>query len=47
MTTSAWVLMISVWTIIIGTTLYCFTKLLSSDRQLDIDTEEGPDQDSI
>jgi hypothetical protein len=37
--------MISVWTIIIGSTLYCFAKLLSSDRQLD--TEEGLDQDPI
>ena len=45
MTTSAWVFMISVWTVVISSTLYCFTKLLSSDRQLD--TEEGLDQDSI
>ena len=45
MTTSAWVFMISVWAIVISSTLYSFAKLLSSDQQLD--TEERPDQGSI
>ena len=45
MTTSAWVFMISVWAITIGSTLYCFTKLLSSNKQLD--AEEGPARETI
>ena len=46
MTTSAWVFMISVWSIIIGSTLYCFMKLLSSDRQLDTEVGQEPDQNT-
>jgi hypothetical protein len=33
MTTSALVLMVSVWAVILGNTGYCFYKLLTSDRQ--------------
>ncbi len=47
MTTSAWVLMLSVWTIIIGSTLYCFAKLLSSNQQLDSEVGQEPDQGTI
>ena len=46
MTTSAWVFMISIWTLIILSTLYCFAKLLSSDQQLDSDVGQEPDQNS-
>jgi hypothetical protein len=35
MTPSAWAFMLAVWGVIIGSTLYCFWKLLSSERQLD------------
>lgn len=42
MTLSAWVFMLSAWTVIIGSVSYCFWKLLTSDRQLD-----GPDPDSL
>jgi hypothetical protein len=35
MTTSAWVFMLAVWAVIIGNTVYCFWKLLSSERRLD------------
>jgi len=37
MTGSAWVFMLSVWAIVIGCTVYCFKKLLSSERRLDDD----------
>ena len=35
MTTEAWVFMLAVWAIIIGNTVYCFWKLLTSERRLD------------
>ena len=44
MTTSAWVFMISIWTFVILSTLYCFAKLLSSDQQLDTDVSQETDQ---
>jgi len=34
MTSNAWVFMIASWAIIISATLYCFYKLLTSDKQL-------------
>jgi hypothetical protein len=33
MTTSAWILMLSVWSVILAITGYCFYKLLTSERQ--------------
>jgi hypothetical protein len=35
MTTSAWIFMLAVWAMIIGCTVYCFAKLLGSERRLD------------
>jgi hypothetical protein len=35
MTLSAWVFMLSVWSVILVMTGYCFFKLLTSARQLD------------
>lgn len=40
MTTNAWVFMISVWSIVIVATVYCFAKLLSKNHLMDYD-EEG------
>lgn len=37
MSSSAWVFMVAVWAIVIGNTLYCFRKLLTSQRRLDGD----------
>ncbi len=37
MTTEAWVFMLAVWTLVIGSTAYCFKKLLGSSRRLDDD----------
>ena len=37
MTTSAWVFMLAIWSVIISFTLYCFWKLLGSPRKLDGD----------
>jgi hypothetical protein len=37
MTTEAWVFMLAVWTLVIGSTAYCFRKLLGSSRRLDDD----------
>jgi hypothetical protein len=34
---SAWAFMLGVWAIIIGSTAYCFWRLLSSDRKIDGD----------
>ena len=34
MTRSAWIFMLSAWTVIIVSTAYCFIKLLTSNRQL-------------
>jgi len=34
MTVSAWVFMLTVWGVIGFSTIYCFWKLLTSDRQL-------------
>jgi hypothetical protein len=34
MTTSAWVFMLSMWTLIIGMTAYCFYRVLFSSRPL-------------
>jgi hypothetical protein len=33
MTPMAWILMLSVWAVIIAATGYCFYKLLTSERQ--------------
>lgn len=35
MAASAWIFMLAVWAIIIGSTSHCFRKLLTSKRQLD------------
>jgi hypothetical protein len=35
MTAEAWAFMLSVWGVIIGMTVYCFYKLLVSERKLD------------
>ena len=40
MTGEAWVFMIGVWAIIIGATVYCFWKLLTSERRLEGTFEE-------
>jgi hypothetical protein len=37
MTAPAWGFMLFVWAIIIGSTVYCFGKLLTSQRKLDGD----------
>jgi hypothetical protein len=37
MTQMAWVFLLVSWTTIIGCTLYCFVKLMSSNRRLDDD----------
>jgi heme/copper-type cytochrome/quinol oxidase subunit 2 len=37
MTASAWAFMLIIWGLIIGATVYCFWKLLSSQRRLDVD----------
>jgi hypothetical protein len=37
METSAWIFMSVVWALIIGATVYCFWKLLTSQRRLDGD----------
>ncbi|HMP01962.1 MAG TPA: hypothetical protein PKD86_02715 [Gemmatales bacterium] len=34
MTQGAWIFMLSVWTVVIGMTGFCFYKLLTSKRQL-------------
>lgn len=39
MTTAAWVFMLTVWTIVILATIYCFAKLLSSSHLLEYDDE--------
>jgi hypothetical protein len=36
-TESAWGFMLAIWALIIGSTVYCFWKLLTSQRQLDND----------
>jgi hypothetical protein len=36
-TESAWGFMLVVWALIIGSTVYCFKKLLTSQRRLDGD----------
>jgi hypothetical protein len=38
MTTSAWIFLIAVWGLILINTVYCFYKLLTSERRL----ESGP-----
>jgi hypothetical protein len=40
MTTSAWMLMLSVWAVILAATGYCFYKLLTSERQFG-DSDDG------
>lgn len=37
MTPSAWGFMLAVWALVIGSTVYCFRKLLTSKRRLDDD----------
>jgi hypothetical protein len=39
MTQMAWTFLLVSWTVIIGCTLYCFTKLMSSTRRLDGDDQ--------
>jgi len=34
MTVSAWIFMLSTWGVTLGCTLYCFKKLLTSDKAL-------------
>lgn len=40
MSTSAWIFMGASWALIIGMTVYCFYKLLTSKRQLSGDDRE-------
>jgi hypothetical protein len=40
MTTAAWVFMLSVWGIILGMVCYCFRKILTSPRRLDVEMQE-------
>lgn len=42
MTTAAWIFLGTTWTIIILATGYCFTKLLTSDRQFEPEDSEEP-----
>jgi hypothetical protein len=42
MTMAAWAFMLSVWGLIIGSTGYCFWKLLTSEKQLGGDDAEPP-----
>ena len=37
MTETAWAFMLTVWSLVIGFTAFCFWKLLSSQRRLDGD----------
>jgi hypothetical protein len=39
MSTSAWIFMLSMWAFIVGSMVYCFWKLLTSPRRLDLDVE--------
>jgi len=39
MTPSAWIFMGSMWALIIFCSVYCFYKLLTSPRRLDLDVE--------
>lgn len=39
MTPAAWVFMLSVWTLVTASVAYCFWKILTSPRRLDIDIE--------
>jgi hypothetical protein len=34
MSTTAWIFMLAAWSVIAGFTVYCFSKLLTSKRQL-------------
>jgi hypothetical protein len=40
MTIAAWCFMLAVWAIIIGSTVYCFYKLLLSKKKLGEDWEQ-------
>ena len=41
MTTWAWMFMFFAWAVIIGCTVYCFVKLLSSSRGLGDDSADS------
>ncbi len=43
MSGSAWVFLLTAWTLICVFATYCFTKLLTSKQQLDRDEEIGVD----
>jgi hypothetical protein len=45
MTQEAWIFMGTVWAIIIGGTVYCFARLLTSHRALDGEEEELPPEE--
>lgn len=45
MTTAAWIFLGTTWTIILVITGYCFTKLLTSERQFDREAEGPPTED--
>lgn len=40
MTASAWIFMLSTWGVTLGCTLYCFKKLLTSEKALGGDDEK-------
>lgn len=45
MTQMAWVFLLISWTVIIGCTLYCFVKLMSSNRTLKDDDTASTDEE--
>lgn len=45
MTTSAWILMISVWTLIISLTVYFFVKVLKTPKRPEPDSFSKNDKD--
>lgn len=42
MTTQAWIFLAVAWSVILAATGYCFTRLLTSERQFDAPEEEPP-----
>lgn len=40
MTTNAWIFMLTAWTIVVASTVYCFAKLVRKGNLMDYD-EEG------
>lgn len=47
MTQMAWVFLLISWSVIIGCTLYCFVKLMSSNRTLQDDDTASTENESF